>query len=99
MAWKKKKPEVQENEEVEEAEVEEAPEVEEEVEEPPKVVKKVVKKVVRKVVKKVEPTKRWTIEEIPTQTTPVLVDAKTGEKLEIYGALVEILNILEDFKD
>ena len=41
-------------------------------------------------------TSNWSIGEVPTETTPMIVNESTGEALDVLGALVKILNILED---
>lgn len=38
----------------------------------------------------------WSVEEIPTATTPVIYNSKTKEELNLYQAIAEILNRTED---
>ena len=41
-------------------------------------------------------SQRWTIEEIATETTPMIRDNLTGEIHDIMSLLVKIANFLED---
>lgn len=84
----KLKPVVKVEEKVEEMEEEE--EEEEEVEEPaiPSVPSK-----------KVVEDKVWVVTEVPTDTQAVIHNSKTGETLDILGALTKILNVLEEIEE
>jgi hypothetical protein len=41
----------------------------------------------------------WTINEIPTETQPVIYNQETGETLDILGALARILNTFEELNE
>lgn len=38
----------------------------------------------------------WTVTDVPTETATVIYNQKTGETLDILGALVRILNTFEE---
>jgi len=40
----------------------------------------------------------WVVGEVPTQTTPVVVNTATEEQLDIHLALARVLNDLEKLK-
>lgn len=39
----------------------------------------------------------WSLQDFPTETQTVIVNKQTQEKLDVMGALVKILNTLEEF--
>ena len=49
--------------------------------------------------KTVQSGKTWQIQEVATQTTPVIVNTKTNETLNLYDAVAEILNILQEVRE
>lgn len=38
----------------------------------------------------------WDVQEMVTETSPIIVNNETGEKLDVLGALTRILNTLEE---
>jgi len=40
----------------------------------------------------------WNVQEMVTETAPVIVNNETGEKLDVLGALTKILNALEELE-
>ena len=74
--------------------------IEPKVEEPEEKVKESEEKVEEEVKEETESTPQedtiWSVEEIPTATTPVIYNSKTKEELNLYQAIAEILNRTED---
>jgi len=44
-------------------------------------------------------SKTWQIQEVATQTAPVIVNTNTGENYNLYDAVAEILNILQEVQE
>jgi len=51
---------------------------------------------VKKPVQKVEEVSDWSVQEIPTATTPVIYNARTKETYSLYEAIAIILNKSEE---
>jgi len=41
---------------------------------------------------KVKKTERWTVQDVPTQTQPMVVDVEEGKAYPVEAALVKVLN-------
>ena len=92
---KKKKPafERQPEAEMEEEEIIEEEELEEDLEVPePQPTRKVVRKPIQPVQEEPVDVLDWSVQEVPTATTPVIYNSKTKKAFSIYEAVAEILN-------
>ncbi len=48
---------------------------------------------------KEEKESRFVIEDIPTQTTPVILDKETNERYDPFGAMMKLLEGMEELKE